>query len=148
MPSANLSAETSAEEFVPANWTAVGDAITERLDELDMQQRELAALSNVSVATIRELQRGKVRRRNPRILRDISLGLGWPANHLQTKLQDGQPSRQPLGTEAEASAGDPTAFFSRLAFVLEHQFGHVVDVIYNDGSNVDIRIEIRHSSRA
>lgn len=131
---------------MPANWTAVGDAITERLNELGMQQKQLAVKSKVSEATIREIQRGKKRRRNPRILRDISVALKWPANHLAHLLQDGQPDRRSDGTEAEALADDPSAFLAKLAFVLEHRVGHVIDVIYHNESDVDITIEIRHSS--
>lgn len=129
---------------MPANWTAVGDAITERLDELDMQQKELAASSKVSEATIREIQRGKKRRRNPRILRDISVALGWSANRLLDLLQDGQTDQQSRETEAEGLVGDPSAFLAKLAFVLENRVGRVVDVIYNNDSDVDITIEIRH----
>lgn len=132
---------------MPANWTAVGDAITRRLDELDMQQKELAAVSKVSEATIREIQRGKKRRRNPRILRDISKALDWPANRLPDLLQGGQPDPQSPGTETEAPLGDPSAFLAKLAFVLEHRVGRVVDVIYDTDSDVDITIQIRHAPR-
>jgi transcriptional regulator with XRE-family HTH domain len=137
---------------VPANWTAVGNAITARLDEIGMQQKDLAARSNVSVATIREIQAGKERRRNPRILRDISVRLGCPANHLEDLLHGRQPDEQPHETqshETRAPADEPaaSAFLAKLAFILEHRVGRVVDVIYNNDSDVDITIEIRHSTR-
>jgi len=129
---------------VAANWTAVGEAIDDRLAELDMQQKELAARSGVSVATIREIQRGKERRRSPRLLRDISAVL-WPDNnnHLEDMLHGRQPVPQSLGTGAPDS--EPSAFLAKLAFILERRIGSVVDVIYNNDSDVDITIEIRHS---
>jgi transcriptional regulator with XRE-family HTH domain len=130
---------------VPANWAAVGRAITRRLGEQDMQQKELAVESGVSVATIREILRGKKRRRSPRILRDISKALGWPDNHLAEVLQGRQPDLQ--SPETEVPDGEPADFLARLAFVLEHRVGRVVDVIYNSDSDVDITIEIRHSSQ-
>jgi transcriptional regulator with XRE-family HTH domain len=128
---------------VPANWTAVGDAITERLAELPMEQKELAAKSGVSVAMIREIQRGKERRRHPRVLRDISVALDWPANYLDRKLQGRPLDSQPR--EAEALAGEPAEFLTKLAFVLERQLGQVVEMIYYNDSDVDITIEIRHT---
>jgi transcriptional regulator with XRE-family HTH domain len=65
------------------DWAAVGNAISKRLDELQMTQLELAAESGVSPATIRELQYNKlVRRRSPRTLESISLALKWPASYL------------------------------------------------------------------
>lgn len=129
-----------------ANWTAVGKEIARRLGELDMQQKELAAASGVSVATIREIQRGKERRRNPRVLRDISAAL-WPgnSNHLKDILQGRQPDQQSHGTEVSDS--EPAAFLAKLAFVLENRIGRVVDVIYNNDADIDITIEIRHSPR-
>lgn len=133
---------------MPANWTDVGDAITKRLAERDMQQKELAVRSSVSVAAIREIQAGKERRRNPRILRDISLALDWPSDHLAGVLLGQRSDQQSQERhEPEVSAGEPPAFMDKLASVLEHRIGHVVDVIYNNGSDVDITIEIRHSPR-
>jgi transcriptional regulator with XRE-family HTH domain len=133
---------------VPANWTAVGDAIREGLTGLGMQQQELAAKSGVSPATIREIQTGKARQRNPRILRDISKALGWPSNYLAGVLQGQQPDQQSHETdEAARPADEPSVFIAKLASVLEHRIGHVVDVIYNNNSDIDITIEIRHSPR-
>ncbi|HEY6491721.1 MAG TPA: helix-turn-helix transcriptional regulator [Trebonia sp.] len=131
---------------MPSNWTVVGDAITARLDQKGMQQSELAARSGVSVATIREIQGGKERRRAPRVLRDISLALGWSADYLTALLHGREPEAEAPET-GEAQAPDPSAFLNKLAFVLEHRIGNVVDVIYNNDSDVDITIEIRHIPR-
>jgi transcriptional regulator with XRE-family HTH domain len=128
---------------VPASWTAVGNAITERLAELAMQQKDLATKSGVSVAAIREIQRGTERRRHPRVLREISEALGWPANRLEDVLHGRQADEQPR--KAEALTSESAAFLAKLAFVLEHRLGQVVEVIYTSDSDVDITIEIRHS---
>src|SRR5690349_16687987 len=53
----------SAEEFVAEDWVAVAEAITGRMRELKLSQRDLAVHSNVSVATIREIQRHRIKRR-------------------------------------------------------------------------------------
>jgi transcriptional regulator with XRE-family HTH domain len=74
------------------DWQAVADAITGRLAELDMTQRELSARSGLSVTTIRQLSRNYApRRRSPRTLVDISEGLRWPADYL-ARVLDGVPS--------------------------------------------------------
>jgi transcriptional regulator with XRE-family HTH domain len=133
---------------VPAHWTAVGKAITEQLAELGMKQKDLAAGSSVSVATIREIQAGKERDRNPRVLQALSRELGWPSDHLARVLEGQQPGQQSNETpEAERPANEQSAFIAKLAAVLEHRIGHIVDVIYNNGSDIDITIEIRHSPR-
>lgn len=132
---------------MPANWTAVGAAITRRLDEIGMQQKDLASISHVSVATIREIQGGKERRRNPRVLEAISVALKWPAHHLPRILQGGELGEQSRDARVPVAESDPSAFLAKLAFVLEQRIGRVVDVIYNDDSDVDITIEIRHSQR-
>lgn len=131
---------------MPDNWMAVGEEITTRLDEIGMQQQELADRSKVSVATIREIQRGKARRRSSRILRDLSAALGWSGNPLEDLLKGRQPDLR--SHESEVPGGEPVAFLAKLAFVLEQRVGRVVDVIYDNDSDVDITIEIRHSPRA
>jgi hypothetical protein len=131
---------------VSDNWQAVGEAITTQLDEIGMQQQQLSALSQVSVATIREIQTGRRRHRNPRILQELSRALGWPADHLAGILRDGRPGQVPEAETAEL-ASDPSAFLAKLAFVLEHRIGPVVDVLYHGDSDIDITIEIRHSPR-
>jgi transcriptional regulator with XRE-family HTH domain len=129
---------------VPANWMAVSEAVRKGRDELGMQQKELAARSGVSAATIREIEDGKERRRNPRVLRDISVELGWPKNDLEEVLQ-GRKRPDELSRETETPQGESAAFLAKLVFVLENRIGRVVDVIYNTDSDVDITIEIKHS---
>lgn len=67
------------------DWSAVADALNGRLRELGLTQSELAQRSQVSVATIRQMQTpgGTARRRNPRTLRALSEALEWSPDHLE-----------------------------------------------------------------
>lgn len=67
------------------NWSAVAEAVNTRLRELGLTQVELAQRSQVSVATIRQVQTpgGPVRRRNPRTLQALSEALEWSPDHLE-----------------------------------------------------------------
>ena len=52
------------------DWQAVSDAISTRLDELEMTQAELSHRAGVALETVRELHRNlKPRRRSPRTRR-------------------------------------------------------------------------------
>ena len=85
------------------DWVAVAEAITGRMRELKMSQRDLAVQSNVSVATIREIQRHRIsRRRNPRTLESLSETLGWPRQHLDAVLNGRLPQEpaEAAGTTA------------------------------------------------
>lgn len=79
------------------DWPAVADAINGRLRELDMTQLELAQRSQVSVATIRQLQSGdtRARRRHPRTLRALSEALQWSPDHLEAVANGRDPSVDP-----------------------------------------------------
>ncbi len=69
------------------DWSAVGKAITERLDERGMTMTDLAAKSGVSLTTVRELVHVlDTRRRQPRTLVALSETLGWPGDHLAKVL--------------------------------------------------------------
>jgi transcriptional regulator with XRE-family HTH domain len=77
---------------VGKDWQAVADAITDRLAELEMTQKELADRSGLSVTTIRQIQRNySARHRSPRTLADISEGLRWQPNHL-ARILEGAPT--------------------------------------------------------
>jgi transcriptional regulator with XRE-family HTH domain len=93
---------------VEQDWTAVGDALRARLDELGMTMTDLAAKSGVSLTTVRELVHVlNTRRRQPRTLGSLSTTLGWPADHLGSVLR-GRPSAEP------ATPGDLAAVHSEI----------------------------------
>jgi transcriptional regulator with XRE-family HTH domain len=70
------------------DWSAVGAALRERLDEQGMTMTDLATRSGVSLTTVRELVHVlNTRRRQPRILESLSVALGWPPGHLGAVLR-------------------------------------------------------------
>lgn len=76
----------------PENWSAVAQAISDRVRELGWRQRELAERSHVSVAVVREIQRHTVeRRRSRRTLEALSVALGWKPEHLDEVLKGRAP---------------------------------------------------------
>ncbi len=75
------------------DWPAVGQSINALMQERRITQQALAAASGVSVATLRELQRGTNRRRaHDTTLIAIARALGWPDDHLLAVLL-GEPPR-------------------------------------------------------
>lgn len=86
------------------DWAAVARAISQRVNELGLRQRELAERSQVSQAVVRELQHNTVqRRRSSRTLEALSLALGWHPQHL-TAVMDGH--RPPEIGEPVSTTGD------------------------------------------
>ncbi|SEQ09406.1 hypothetical protein SAMN05216188_10240 [Lentzea xinjiangensis] len=74
------------------DWAAVAKAINQRVNELGLQQKELAKRSHVSLAIVREVQHHLVeRRRSPRTLESLSTALGWHPQHLDAVLHDRTP---------------------------------------------------------
>jgi transcriptional regulator with XRE-family HTH domain len=123
---------------VSEDWVAVAEAITGRMRELKLSQRDLAVQSNVSVATIREIQRHRIsRRRNPRTLESLSETLGWPRQQLDAVL-NGRLPQDPA--EASEDAGD---LRSRLD-ALEQRLNTIVDVVYRIDAKIDIIIDLGH----
>ena len=120
------------------DWVAVAETITGRMRELKLSQRDLAVQSNVSVATIREIQRHRIsRRRNPRTLESLSETLGWPRQHLDGVLNGRLPP-----DPAEAS-GDDSDLRSRLD-ALEQRLNTIVDVVHRIDTKIDIIIDLGH----
>jgi transcriptional regulator with XRE-family HTH domain len=125
---------------VSEDWVAVAEAITGRMRELKLSQRDLAVQSNVSVATIREIQRHRIsRRRNPRTLESLSETLGWPRQQLDAVL-NGHLPRDP----AEAG-GDQGDLRSRLD-ELEQRLNTIVDVVHRIDAKIDIIIDLKHGN--
>ncbi len=95
------------------NWAAVANAISERLNELGMRQRELADRSGVSQAIVREIQRNTVqRRRSDRTLEALSTALQWHPQHLLALLHNRKP---PAVGEPREDMTDPVT--ARLAVI-------------------------------
>lgn len=65
------------------DWAAVARVVNERMAERGITQRELADASGVSVATVRQVQQGEVRRRSTVTLGALSRALGYPDDYLR-----------------------------------------------------------------
>lgn len=86
------------------DWSAVAEAINERVNELGWRQGELAERSHVSRATVRELQHHIVeRRRSARTLEALSTMLGWHPQHIDAVLHGRRP---PAPTEPVTNNGE------------------------------------------
>ena len=124
------------------DWVAVAEAITGRMRELKLSQRDLGVHSNVSVATIREIQRHRIkRRRNPRTLESLSESLGWPRQHLDAVLNGRLPQ------DPAEPARDDGDLRSRLD-QLEQRLDTIADVVHRIDAKIDVIIDLRHEPEA
>ncbi len=122
------------------DWVAVAEAITGRMRELKLSQRDLAVHSNVSVATIREIQRHRIkRRRNPRTLESLSESLGWPRQHLDAVL-NGRLAQDPA--EPAGADGDLRSRLDQL----EQRLDTIASVMYRIDTKIDVIIDHRHDT--
>ncbi len=70
------------------DWAAVAQAISRRMIELGLNQRELIERSQVSKATVGELYHNSAqRRRSARTLEALSMALEWHPQHLVAVLK-------------------------------------------------------------
>ncbi|MEQ7011205.1 helix-turn-helix domain-containing protein [Actinopolymorpha sp. B17G11] len=76
------------------DWSALAEALTTRMGEQGINQRELAEHSGVSVATIRQIQGAKPARRSTVTLAALSRALGWPDDHLRRVLRQEAPPEE------------------------------------------------------
>jgi hypothetical protein len=103
------------------NWAAVADAINERVSELGWPQGELAERSQVSRATVREVQHHTVqRRRSTRTLEALSTALGWHPQHIESVLRGHRPADSPAATNSETLHSRIDALEKRLTEITEH----------------------------
>jgi transcriptional regulator with XRE-family HTH domain len=133
---------------VSEDWLAVGDAVSTRMRERGMTQKQLAVRSKVSPATIRQIQHHNgSHRHGPRTLEALSEALDWPSQYLDNVLNSRgqQEITDHLALESRVSVLEQR--INKFGVVLEQRLGDVVDVIYNSGSEVDITIEIKHRPR-
>jgi transcriptional regulator with XRE-family HTH domain len=73
---------------VAQDWAAVARAISQRMTELGINQRELIERSQVSKATVGELYHNSAqRRRSARTLEALSIALDWHPQHLASVLK-------------------------------------------------------------
>ena len=90
------------------DWSAVAQAINNRMADLKISQRELIERSHLSKAVVREIQHNVVqRRRSARTLEALSTALDWHPRHLAAVLQKRHPPRmgEPLVRSDDDVAG-------------------------------------------
>jgi hypothetical protein len=106
------------------DWSAVAQAINQRMAELGISQIELVKRSNLSKAIVREVQHNVVqRRRSGRTLEALSIALEWHPGHLAAVLSRRRP---PSRGEPHVRSDDDIA--GRLA-VIEHQLRELNDKV-------------------
>jgi transcriptional regulator with XRE-family HTH domain len=127
---------------VSENWDEVGQALRRRRRERGLRQRELAALSGVSEAIIREIEQNTVtRRRNPRTLESLSEALGWPRRHLHDIL-NGRSSERPEAS-LESRVETLEQYYGKIE-VLEQRLNTAIDLMHSIDSKVDVMLNIGH----
>jgi len=126
---------------VSEDWAAVARAITQRMAELDLSQRELIERSQVSKGTVGELARNSTQRhRSTRTLEALSLALDWHPRHLHSVLTGRHVPAvgEPASRSDDDIPGRLAAIEYRLAQIAS-QLG-VVDEL--NGRLDDIRAEV------
>jgi hypothetical protein len=109
---------------VSEDWSAVAQAINNRMTELGISQRELVERSQLSKAIVREVQHNVVqRRRSARTLEALSIALDWHPGHLVAVLDRRTP---PKVGEPHVKSDDDVA--GRLT-VIEHQLRELNDKV-------------------
>src|SRR5215469_14999869 len=112
------------------DWAAVAEAISERMEQLGMNQHMLARRAQVSTAMVIEIQGDRVRRRrHPRTLRALSVALGWHPDHLSVIL---------AGVDPASLAVDRTADVHGRLTELEHRLRAICDEIAALNVGLDI----------
>ncbi|WP_328604962.1 transcriptional regulator [Amycolatopsis sp. NBC_00345] len=111
------------------DWVAVARAINQRMAELGLSQREFIARSQVSKATVREIQHNTAqRRRSDRTLEALSVALDLHAGYLAAVLA----GRRPPEVGEPTPRGDDD-IPGRLA-VIEHQLREITDRLRDLGT--------------
>jgi transcriptional regulator with XRE-family HTH domain len=147
-----LAPRWSAEEYVVEDWAAVAQAISRRMTELGINQRELIERSQVSKATVGELYHNSAqRRRSIRTLEALSTALEWHPQHLVAVLKGQRPPTigEPVSRSDDDVPGRLTAIEYRLAQI-ETQLGAIdqlSDRLEEMNTNVEAVIRIVDSNR-
>ncbi len=105
------------------DWAAVSRAITDRMVELSLSQRQLIERSRVSKAIVGEIQHNTVQRhRSERTLVALSQALGWHSNHLDAILKGYPPPRvgDPVVTSEKDVPGRLTVIENELRQINDH----------------------------
>jgi transcriptional regulator with XRE-family HTH domain len=120
-------------ENVPPGWVSVGKSIRNRRHEIKMSQEKLAALSAISLSTIKEIEKHeKYRERAEDTLKRISSALGLERSYLDDVLAGRAPEYSTIEPEKE-----PTLSSLRDMLV---EFSGKLNAIEEHIENIDISL--------
>ncbi len=134
------------------DWAAVAQAISRRMTELGINQRELIERSQVSKATVGELCHNSAqRRRSARTLEALSMALEWHPQHLVAVLRDQRVPGigEPVSRSDDDVPGRLAAIEYRLAQI-ETQLGAIdglTDRLEEINANVEAVVRFVDSNR-
>lgn len=134
------------------DWAAVAQAISRRMTELGINQRELIERSQVSKATVGELYHNSAqRRRSARTLEALSIALEWHPQYLVAVLKRHRAPElgEPVSRSDDDVPGRLAAIEYRLAQI-ETQLGAIAqlrDRLEEMNANVEAVIRFVESSR-
>jgi transcriptional regulator with XRE-family HTH domain len=137
---------------VVEDWAAVAQAISRRMTELGINQRELIERSQVSKATVGELYHNSAqRRRSIRTLEALAMALEWHPQHLIAVLKGQRLPNigEPVSRSDDDVPGRLAAIEYRLAQI-ETQLGAIdelSDRLEEMNTNVEAMIRIVDSNR-
>jgi hypothetical protein len=137
---------------VVEGWAAVAQAISRRMTELGINQRELIERSQVSKATVGELCHNSAqRRRSARTLEALSMALEWHPQHLVAVLKDQRLPGigEPVSRSDDDVPGRLAAIEYRLAQI-ETQLGAIdglTDRLEEINANVEAVVRFVDSNR-
>jgi DNA-binding Xre family transcriptional regulator len=127
---------------VSEDWAAVARAISARMAELDLSQRDLIERSQVSKAIVREIQHNTVqRRRSERTLEALSIALEWHPGHLSAVLNRRQPQR--VGEPVLKSPDDIPGRLALIEYQLREIAGRLdgIDAINDRLNEINANVE-------
>jgi hypothetical protein len=142
----------SAEEYVVEDWAAVARAISQRMTERGINQRELIERSQVSKATVGELYHNSAQRWcSARTLGALSTALDWYPRHLVAVLRGQRVPDlgEPVSRSDDDVSGRLTAIEYRLGRI-ETQLGAIdelSDRLEEVNANVEAAISFIDSNR-
>jgi transcriptional regulator with XRE-family HTH domain len=122
---------------VTGDWAAVATAVNQRMAERGLSQREVIKRSDLSKATVREIQKNiKPRHRKARTLEALSVALEWNAGHLAAVLEGRIP---PKASEPFAKSADDIP--GRLD-IIEYRLNEIIGLLKESNPAEDRHAEI------
>jgi transcriptional regulator with XRE-family HTH domain len=142
---------------VADNRVVVGTAIKDRMLELGMSVEQLAALTEISAPSIRQIRNQPDKHRpTPKTLKLISEALGWPSKYLVNILngdRQEEAAGQAMDDKArldslESRMSTQEQLLRNVIMTMNQHVDKFADAVYGTGSDVDVTLEIQdHDDR-